>query len=207
MGLFWFLVGYIDFLQKNLKPLWWPTCCWVLKNPKNIIVYSAAVWNRFLWVIVIQDVVQASGCTVSLTKQVLELIERAGCRTRVPERDTPRSSNLSEEYNYCYTSMQIGLFINMSDLLAECALKKSLRVAALLNILCLIPFKSSIWTHNNLDVLSIVMAFPNVCNYASFSCISISVWDLSLELTRRAHVLASVLAHTWLQGLNLPAMG
>lgn len=81
---------------------------------------------------------------MSLTKQVLELIERAGCRTRVPEQDTPTSSNLSEEYNYYYTSMQIGLFINMSDLLAECEIKKSPRVAALLNILCRIPFKSSI---------------------------------------------------------------
>lgn len=82
---------------------------------------------------------------MSLTKQVLGLIERAGCGTRLPERDTPRiSSNLSEECNYYSTSMQIGLFVSRSESLAECELKKSLRVTALLNILCLIPFKSSI---------------------------------------------------------------
>lgn len=40
-----------------------------------------------------------------------------------PRAGHTQMSNLSEEYNYCYTSMQIGLFINMSDLLAECALK------------------------------------------------------------------------------------
>lgn len=93
------------------------------QESQKYIVYSAAVWNWFPWVIVIQDVLQASGCTVSLTKQVLELIERAGRWTIVPEQDTPRSYNLSEEYSYCDTSMQIGLFINMSDLLAEWALK------------------------------------------------------------------------------------
>lgn len=81
---------------------------------------------------------------MSLTKQVLGLIERAGCRTRLRELDTPRSFNLSEEYNYYSTSMQIGLFISRSESLAECELKKSPRVTALLNILCLIPFKSSI---------------------------------------------------------------
>lgn len=80
---------------------------------------------------------------MSLTKQVLGLIERAGCRTSLRELDTPRSFNLSEEYNYYSTSMQIGLFISRSESLAECELK-SPRVTALLNILCLIPFKSSI---------------------------------------------------------------
>lgn len=54
------------------------------------------------------------------------------------------SSNLSEECNYYSTSMQIGLFISRSESLAECELRKSPRVTALLNILCLIPFKSSI---------------------------------------------------------------
>lgn len=51
------------------------------------------------------------------------------------------------------------------------------------------------------------MAFPNVCNYAGFGCISISVRDLSLELTLRAHVLASGLPHTWAPGLKSSGRG
>lgn len=122
--LFRFLVGYVGFSTRTLNCWDDPRAAEHSQKSQKYIVYSAAVWNRFLWVIVIQDVLQTSGCTVALTKQVLGLFERAGCRIRRPEWDTPRSSNLSEEYNYYSTSMQIGLFISRSESLAECELKK-----------------------------------------------------------------------------------
>lgn len=133
--LFRFLVAYVCvfWCTRTLNRWDWPTCC---RKILFIPLQSGIDFSESLLFRMYPKPLDVPCPEPSR----LGLIEGAGCRSR----DTPTSSNLSEEYNYYSTSMQIGLFVSRSDSLAACELWKSRRVTAFFNILCLIPFKSSI---------------------------------------------------------------